>query len=74
MLGDDYDVCGELRDSHDEVIGAYVINKNDVAIETDEGDVYVDLEGKMRHCRRLRFYENHRSSRFTKNGYHIIYD
>lgn len=74
MLGDDFDACGELRDSHDNVIGAYVLNKNNASIETDEGDVYVDLEGKMRHCRRLRFYENHRSSRFTKNGYHIIYD
>lgn len=75
MLGDDYDVCGELRNSHDEVIGAYVINKNDASIETDnEGGEYVDLEGKIHNCKRLRFYENHRSSRFTKNGYHIIYD
>lgn len=75
MLGDDYDVCGELRNSHDEVIGAYVINKNDATIETDnEGGEYVDLEGKIHNCKRLRFYENHRSSRFTKNGYHIIYD
>lgn len=74
LLVNDFDTSGVVCNSQGDVIGAYVINKNNVVVDTDEGDEYVDSDGKKHKYKRLRYYSNHRSSRLTKNGYHIIYD